>query len=590
MNGIAFLRRCLAWVLVIGVAISLPGCDLSQFKTKTAQVPQYVDSILSEPKTFNYSQSKESPNVFSLIYEGLITENGLTGEIEPALAESWEISPDNLKIVFTLRPNLKWSDGEPLTVEDVVFTYQEIYLNDAIPTDIRDVLKVGKSLSLPQVSKVDERRVAFSIPEPFAPFLRTAGGLSILPAHALRQFVKTLDAKGKPQFISAWGVNTDPSKIIVNGPYQLERYETNQRVVFRRNPYYWRYQIPGQAKGNIERIIWKIVESSDTSLLQFRSGGLDSVSVRPSNFSLLKREEQSKNFTIYEGGPDFGTTFIFFNLNRGRRNNKPLVNPIKSRWFNNVKFRQAVAYAIDRQRILINNYQGLGLLQNSPISVQSPYYLSPEAGLKVYNHDPQKAKQLLKSAGFTYNNEGQLLDADGNRVRFTLMAPTGPTGSTLGAQIKQDLAKIGMQVDYTPIAFNTLVDKLDDSLDWDCALMGLTGGIEPNSGANVWSIEGGLHMFNQKPVPPSEPIQGFIASDWEKEIADLYIAAAQELDETQRKALYAKTQQITQEYLPFIYLINPLSLAAVRNDFEGIQYTALGGVTWNIYDLREVSD
>ncbi|NJK29336.1 MAG: ABC transporter substrate-binding protein [Acaryochloris sp. SU_5_25] len=584
----AFVHRCLAWGLVIGVAIALSGCDLSQFKTKTAQVPQYVDSILSEPKTFNYSQSKESPNVFSLIYEGLTTENGLTGEIEPALAESWEISPDNLKIIFTLRPNLKWSDGEPLTVEDVVFTYQDIYLNDAIPTDTRDVLRVGKSLALPQVKKIDERRVEFSIPEPFAPFLRTAGGLYIMPAHALRQFVKTPDAKGKSQFISIWGVNTDPRKIIVNGSYKLDRYDTNQRVVFRRNPYYWRYAIPGQAKGNIERIIWKIVESPDTALLQFRSGGLDSVSVRPSTFSLLKREEQSKNFTIYEGGPDFGTTFVFFNLNRGRRNNKPLVNPIKSQWFNTVKFRQAIAYAIDRQRILNNTYQGLGLLQNSPISVQSPYYLSPEAGLKVYNHDPQKAKQLLKAAGFTYNNKGQLLDADGNRVRFTLMAPTGPTGSTLGTQIKQDLAKIGIQVDYTPIAFNTLVDKLDDSLDWDCALMGLTGGIEPNSGANVWSIEGGLHMFNQKPVPPSEPIQRFIASDWEKEIADLYIAGAQELDETQRKAIYAKAQQITQEYLPFIYLINPLSLAAVRNDFEGIQYTALGGVTWNIHDLREV--
>jgi len=263
------------------------------------------------------------------------------------------------------------------------------------------------------------------------------------------------------------------------------------------------------------------------------------------------------------------------------------VDPVKSRWFNNVKFRQAAAYAIDRQRILNNNYQGLGLPQNSPISVQSPYYLAPEEGLKVYDHDPEKAKQLLKAAGFTSNNKGQLLDSEGNRVRFTLMAPTG---STLGAQIKQDLAKIGMQVDYTPVAFNTIVDKLDDALDWDCTLLGLTGGLEPNSGANVWSPEGGLHMFNQKPVPPSEPIQGFTVSEWEREIGDLYIAGAQELDETKRKAIYAKTQQLSQEYLPLIYLINPLALAAVRNDFEGLQYTALGGVTWNIHDLQAVRE
>ncbi|ABW27099.1 ABC transporter substrate-binding protein [Acaryochloris marina] len=583
----AFLRRWVAWSLVLVVAIALPGCSLSQFKTQTARVPQYVDTLLSAPKTFNSTQSKEANNVFGLIYEGLTTQNGLTGEIEPALAESWEFSADKLKIIFTLRPNLKWSDGTPLTADDVVFSYNDVYLNEAIPTDTRDVLRVGKNRALPKVRKLDDQRVEFSIPEPFAPFLRTAGAISILPAHALKKLVDTPDSKGNPQFISAWGVDTDPKEIIVNGPYQLERYETNQRVVFRRNPNYWRYQIPGRANGNIERIIWKIVESPDTALLQFRTGGLDSVGVRASTFSLLKREEKSGNFTIYEGGPDFGTTFVFFNLNRGRRNNKPLVNPIKSRWFNNVKFRQAVAYAIDRERILANTYQGLGLTQNSPISVQSPYYLPPEEGLKVYDYDLQKSKQLLQDAGFKTNKQGQLLDDQGNKVRFTLMAPAG---STLGAQIKQDLSKVGMKVDYTPIAFNTMVDKLDDSLDWDCALLGLTGSLEPNTGANVWSPEGGLHMFNQKPQPPSEPIQGFTVSDWEQEIADLYIEGAQELDEAKRKAIYAKTQQIAQEHLPFIYLINPLALAAVRNNFEGTQYTALGKVTWNIHDIRDVGE
>lgn len=583
----AFLRRWVAWSLVLVVAIALPGCSLSQFKTQTARVPQYVDTLLSAPKTFNSSQSQEANNVFGLIYEGLTTQNGLTGEIEPALAKSWEFSADKLKIIFTLRSNLKWSDGVPLTADDVVFSYNDVYLNEAIPTDTRDVLRIGKSRALPKVRKLDNQRVEFSIPEPFAPFLRTAGAVNILPVHALKKLVDTPDRKGNPQFISAWGVDTDPSKIIVNGPYQLESYETNQRVVFRRNPFYWRYQIPGRANGNIERIIWKIVESPDTALLQFRSGGLDSVGVRASTFSLLKREEKAGNFTIYEGGPDFGTTFVFFNLNRGRRNNKPLVNPVKSRWFNNVKFRQAVAYAIDRDRMLANTYQGLGLPQNSPISVQSPYYLSPEEGLKVYNYDLEKAKQLLKEAGFTTKNRGQLFDDQGKPVRFTLMAPAG---STLGSQIKQDLSKVGIKVDYTPIAFNTMVDKLSDSLDWDCALLGLTGGLEPNTGANVWSPEGGLHMFNQKPQPPSEPIQGFTVSDWEQAIDDLYIEGAQEIDEAKRKAIYAKTQQISQEYLPFIYLINPLALAAVRNDFEGTQYTALGKVTWNIHDIREVRE
>lgn len=87
---------------------------------------QLVTAVTSDPKTFNYALSQESPNVFGYLYTGLVQENGFTGELEPALAESWEMKPETLEIVFQLRPNLKWSDGVPLTSKDVVFTYNEI--------------------------------------------------------------------------------------------------------------------------------------------------------------------------------------------------------------------------------------------------------------------------------------------------------------------------------------------------------------------------------------------------------------------------------------------------------------------------------
>ncbi|NJK41996.1 MAG: ABC transporter substrate-binding protein [Acaryochloridaceae cyanobacterium SU_2_1] len=585
----SILRRWVALMLGLLLTLGLPGCSLSAFKQETARVPEYITSILSEPKTFNFTQSQESPNIFGLTYEGLVDQNPLTSEFEPALAESWQVSADKLNITFTLRPDLKWSDGQPLTVDDVLFTYNDVYLNEAVPTDARDILRMGEDGALPILKKIDQRRVQFTVPEPFAPFLSNTS-LPILPAHALRELVTTKDQQGKLKFIAAWGVDTPVEQIIVNGAYKLDRFETGQRVIFRRNPYYWRYQTPTAAQGNIERIVWQVVESTDTALLQFRSGGSDSEAVSPENFSLLKREAQQRNFTIYEGGPASGTSFLFFNLNQGRRNNQPLVDPIKSRWFNNVKFRQAVAYAIDRQTMLNNTYQGLGTLQNSPISVQSPYYASPEEGIKVYDYDPQRARQLLQSAGFKYNAKQELEDAEGNRVRFTLMTNAGnKVREALGAQVQRDLATLGIQVDYTPIAFSTLVDKLSESLTWDCTLLGLTGGVEPNGGANVWNPEGGLHMFNQKPGPQSAPIQGHVISDWERAIGDLYVQGARELDEAQRQEIYAKTQQIAQEQLPFIYLINALSLAAVRNDIEGVQFSALGGVTWNIHDLKNVN-
>ena len=578
-------RHWLTFILALLCAIAFSACSLSQFESEAAQIPQLVRGILSDPKTFNYALSQESPNVFELINEGLITENPITGDTEPALAESWKISPDKLKIEFTLREGLQWSDGEPLTVDDVVFTYNEIYLNEAIPTDARDILRVGQSRELPTVSKLDNRRVEFTVPEPFAPFLGSIG-LPILPAHVLREFVENKDADGKPQFLSTWGVDTPPEQIIVNGPYQLERYLTNQRIVFRRNPNYWRRDEQGNQQPYIERIIWQIVESQDTSLLQFRSGGLDYIGVSPEYFSLLKRQSQQGNFEIYNGGPAYGTTFISFNLNQGSRNGKPLVDPVKSRWFNTVEFRQAVAYAIDRQTMINNTFRGLGELQNSPISLQSPYYLTPESGLPVYEYNLDKAKELLLSAGFKYNDQQQLLDADGNQVRFVLITNAGnKTREAMAAQIKQDLSKIGIQVDLNPIAFSTLVDKLSNTLDWECYLLGFTGGNEPHSGSNVWSVEGGLHSFNQKPQAGQPEIAGRKVADWEQKISDLYIAAAQELDKQKRQELYGEIQHLTQEYLPMIYLVNPLSLAAVRDRLKGVEYSALGGVTWNIHEL-----
>jgi peptide/nickel transport system substrate-binding protein len=582
-------------LLMVGMAIALAGCNLSQFKKPdVAQVPQIVLAFSGEPRTFNYFLSQQSPNVFGLTARGLTYVNG-EGKIEPELAESWEFSDDNQRVVFTLREGLKWSDGEPLTADDVVFTYEQIVFNPDIPVQVADMLRIGQSGAFPKIRKLDDRRVEFTLPEPFAPFLVSTAaprdGVAIVPKHALQDSITTQDAEGNLLFSSTWGTDTDPAKLVVNGPYKILSYQPGERVTFERNPYYWRRDAQGNPQPYVERYIWQIVENTDTAMLEFRSGSLDGIGVSAANYSLLKREEKRGNFTIYNGGPDFGTTFISFNLNKGRKNGKPLVDPIKSRWFNTVAFRQAVAYGIDRETMINNLYRGLGEPQNSPIDIQSPYYLSPQEGLKFYNYDPEKAKALLLGAGFQYNNKGQLLDGEGNRVRFTLVAPAGGrTTDYLGSQIKQDLGKIGMQVDFQPIDFSILVEKLSHSLEWDCHLMSLTGGIEPNDGANVWLPKGGLHAFNQFPQPGEEPIEGWEVADWEAEIGRLYIQGAQELDEAKRKEIYAETQRLAQDYLPFIYLVNPLSIAAIRNRIQGIQYSALKGALWNIYELKVVDN
>jgi peptide/nickel transport system substrate-binding protein len=588
--GFKFGRRgnWLALALVgLLFVLGLAACSGKAFKADAAKVSQIIETQLGDPKTFNYALNNSSPNVFGNLYEGLISENALTSQVEPALAEKWE-QPDKQRIIFTLRENLKWSDGQPLTVDDVVFSYQDIYLNPEIPTDIQDGLKIGKDRKLPSVRKLDARRVEFTIPEPFAPFLRSVA-LPILPQHALETAVKTVD-KGQSKFLSTWSTGTDPKKIIGNGPYRLESYVTNQRVVFSRNPYYWRRDEAGKQLPHIDRVVWKLVENRDVSMMQFRSGGPDVLEpIRPEDFPLLKREEKRGKFTLYTGGPRQITPFMTFNLNQGSRNGKPLVDPIKSKWFNNVAFRQAVAYAIDRDKINTNLYRGLGFLVNSPLIPQSPYFLSPEKGLKTYGYDPAKAKQLLLGAGFQYDAQGQLLDAEGHPVKFTLLTNAeNPLRVNITAQIKQDLARIGMAVALSPIQFNVLGDKIDNAMNWEAAMMAYGGGLEPHWGSNMWTISGRSHIFNAKPSIKAPPIQGQVNAPWEKEIEALYIQGAQELDETKRQAIYAKTQQISQENLPFIYLVSERIMAVVRDRVQGIQYPEGGEALWNLQNLRVV--
>lgn len=583
-----YSHRILAFLLTFILSINLGGCTPAVFKSDAAEVSQLVLSILSDPKTFNYALSEESPNIFGYTYEGLVNENPLTGEVEPNLAESWEISDDNLRIVFTLREGLKWSDGEPLTAEDVVFTYNDIYFNEKIPSSISDVLRIGNSRAFPTVQKLDDRRIEFTVPEPFAPFLRSTA-LAILPAHALRESVNTLDQDGNPQFLSVWGTNTPPEEIIVNGPYMLENYRTSERVTFRANPYYWR-----ENKPYIQRVVWEIVESQDTSVLQFMAQRLDAISVRPEDFPLLKKKEEANDFRIYyEMEPAPGITFMAFNLNKGRneKTDKPVVEPVKSRWFNTLAFRQAVAYAIDRETAIENTFQGIGRPIHSHIAVQSPYYLSPEEGLKVYDYNPEKAQELLLDAGFSYNEEGELIGPEGNRVRFTLITNAGnKIRESMGAQIKQNLSQIGIQVDFQPLAWNALTGKLTNSLDWEAIIIGFGGGVEPHWASNLWSPDGRLHLFNQQRLTGQTPLVGREVADWERKIGELYIQGSQELDEQKRKEIYAETQRLTQENLPVIQLVNQLSMTAVRDRVKGIKYSPLAGAFWNIYELRVVDE
>jgi len=571
----------LFFLIVSLTALLLMGCNVTQ----SLRSDRIVSAILSAPRTFNpiLVTDATSSSVLGLVFNSMLQVNGLTAELEPDLAETWQVSDDGLEVVFTLRENLKWSDGQPLTTDDVLFTFQDLIFNPDIPSSSRDVLSIGEKKQFPKMEKIDSRRIKFMLPEPFAPFLRAVGGTGILPKHILEASVREKDASGKPKFLETWTLKTPVQQIIGSGSYRLTEYVPSQRFIYTRNPHYW-----DQPKPFIEKIVYQIVESADNSLLRFRSGDLDIYGVRGEDFQLLKREEKRDRFTIYNGGPATGQTFVMFNLNQGRdpKTGKPFVNPVRSQWFNNVNFRKAIAYAIDRQRMVTNLYRGLGEPQNSPISVPSPYFL--REGLPVYDYNPDKAKELLLQSGFRYNQENRLEDAQGNLVRFTLLTNSGsnPLRGQIGAQIKSDLDRIGITVDFTGIDFNILIDRIDNSKDWEAIILGFTGGIEPHGSINMWSVDGNLHMFNKGPDPGQPPIPGRVIADWEQRISDLMVQGARETKEERRKAIYAQMQILVQEQLPLIHLVTPLSLSAVRDRIQGIKFSPIGGALWNLEELK----
>lgn len=144
-----FFTKWRSWLIlsILAISIGISSCQQIIQSSSVQTNNQLVSAILSDPKTFNEPLSNESPNIFGLVGTGLIIENG-KGEVQPALAESWTVSPDSKTVIFTLKPNLKWSDGAPLTVDDVAFTFNEVYFNEDIPTDTRDILKIGKDKKL----------------------------------------------------------------------------------------------------------------------------------------------------------------------------------------------------------------------------------------------------------------------------------------------------------------------------------------------------------------------------------------------------------------------------------------------------------
>lgn len=533
---------------------------------------QIVLATTSDPRSFNPILAKETSTtaITGIIFEGLTRTNGETLEIEPNLAKNWEIKQDGLVWIFHLRDDVFWTDAKKFTADDVIFTFNELIYNPNIPNSSRDIFTIeGKTF---QLKKIDDYTVEFTLPVKFAPFLR---GMSqeILPKHALEKSVK------ENKFSFTWGTDTIPKDIIGTGPYKLKLYQPGERVVLERNPNYWRISKEGERLPYIQEIIYLIVQNQDTDLLKFQDGEIDYYGLRGSDYPLLKPEEKSNNFTIYDTGASFGSNFLVFNQNTSinAKTGKTYEDKNKLSWFLDKDFRKAVAHAIDKKKIIEILMNGLGYEQDSSMSPSSGYFYNPNVYKYEYNID--EAKRILKQAGFVdRNNDGVIEDKNGNKVEFNLYTNSGSTERIqIAGIIRKDLQSLGMKVNFMALEFNNLVSKLTATFDWDAIIIGLTGGIEPHFGKNVWDSSGQLHMWYPKEAKP--------ATEWEKRIDDIFNQGVQELNDKKRKALYDEWQVIVSQELPVIYTVLPASIFAVRNKFGNLRPTPFGGAFHNLEEI-----
>ena len=510
------------------------------------------------------------------MYDGLTQTNPTNGKVIPKLAKKIDVLKDNKTYIVHLRHGIKWSDGKEITADDVYYTYNTVIFKGFGDGSTKDIMTIDGQL--PKIEMIDKYTIKFVTPKPFAPFLRALSA-SILPKHIF----EPVTSKGNEYFLTYQGIDVKPDNLVISGPFKLKEYIAGQRVVYQRNPNYYLINKNNQKLPYIDK--WVTIISGDTNnqTLKFESGEIDVLSV---NGSLLNRYRELKkqgDFTLYNLGASTNTTFIVFNLNnRKNKEGKYYVDPVKQAWFQDVNFRTALDWAIDRDDLILNIFSGLA----SPLFSAEPLnslFLNEKVALG-HKKDLNYAMNLLEKSGF-YKKNNILYDKNGNKVEFELLTNAGNTQrEATGVSIKQDFEKLGIKVNFKAIEFNSLVNKMVNSVDYDCIIIALTSNInEPNSGYNVWNPYGSLHLFNKRTNNDLKETDKVL--DFENSLLELFKQGALELDFNKRKKIYNQYQEIVAKENPMLYLYAPLQIYAIRNKVKNVYPTKIGGLFHSMAEI-----
>lgn len=530
-------------------------------------------SLRSEPRSFNRLVARDfaSELIATLTQAKLVRVNRATSELEPWLAESWTSSPDGLVHTLTLRDGLQWSDGTPFTSADVAFTFQAI-------ADPRTKSVLASNLEIDgapvTVTTPDARTAVVTFPHPFGPGLRLLDNFVILPKHKLGS------AMAQGTMSQTWGPGTSPAELVGMGPFQLASYEPGQRLVFTRNPRYWRKDAEQQPLPYLDRIVLEIVPDQNSEIVGIESGRLDlsQQQIRAEDYAAARDLEKAGKLRLIEAGVSPDPDVFFFNLRPAAWAKDP-----RASWLVNDTFRKALNHAIDREAYANTVFLGAAVPVHGPVSPGNRTWFWPD--LPRYPFDRAKATALLTELGLANRDADPVLeDAAGREARFTMLIFKGNASVERGAQVLKDSwAQVGVAVDVVPLDQGALIERMLSGQFETIFFNYSATDPDPAMQRDFWLSSGSAHIWNIGQKVPATP--------WERDMDDLVTRQASATDQAERVRLFRDVQRVFSDHLPAMYFAAPRLFVAlgprVRNEQPAVSRPQL---LWSADTLAVVSD
>jgi peptide/nickel transport system substrate-binding protein len=377
-------------------------------------------------------------------------------------------------------------------------------------------------------------------PAPFAPGVRLLDNMPIYPKHKLEGELRA------GRFLSAWGPKTPPRDMLALGPFMLTEYVSGQRLVYDRNPHYWRRDAHGTQLPYLDRIVIEMVPQQDAELLRLQSGQVDLTQqhLRAEDIATFKRLAEQGKARLFDMGVATEGDHFFFNL----KPEKWAADP-RGAWLPRKEFRQAISHAVDREEFANTVYLGEGVPIHGPITPGNPNWFWPD--IPRYQFSLEKARELLAGIGLTNRDQDEWLeDAKGTEARFALLVFGGNLVIERTAEVlREDLRRVGIALDAVTIAPNQVIERVESG-DFDAALVGFQfTDVDPANVLDYWLSSGRNHFWNRLQKTP--------ATDWERQIDEIMQKQVVAGDMQERRKLFIDVQRIYSEHLPMIYFAAP---------------------------------